>query len=75
MLRFIYYCAECHYAERRDLFIIMQNVIVLRVIMLNVVVPAKNVIPGMNTLAYFTPTSVKMQTYFKQITIVKDDRN
>jgi len=52
----------------------------LNVIMLNVVVPAKNAIPGMNTLASFTPTSVKMQNvlsrpYFKQITIVKDDRN
>ncbi len=32
-------CAECHSAECRDLFIVMLNVIVQRVIMLSVVAP------------------------------------
>jgi hypothetical protein len=29
--------AECHYAKRRDLFIVMLNVVMLRVVMLSVI--------------------------------------
>jgi hypothetical protein len=37
--RFIFCYAECHYAECRDLFIVLLNVIMLGVIILSVVMP------------------------------------
>ncbi len=38
MSQFIYYCAECHYAEYRILFIIILNAIMLSAAMLNVII-------------------------------------
>ncbi len=39
-------CIECHYADSRDLFIVMLNIIMLIVIMLNVVAPILDTFAG-----------------------------
>ncbi len=68
------FCIKCHYAENRDLFIVMRKVVKLDVIMLGVVILGVVilgvVILGVVMLSVVVPSCGQ---YYKHIMIVSDD--